>query len=130
MSRRISDSMIRADNRSMPGPLSEAKSGFESCRGSGLQLLIHPGHERGNVAIDVLDRRIGEVDGPQMKGQQKAMIPHAPMARLTQLPARKPRSVSLTGSVSPAIRIIARPLLPTISVITQSSLMLASSRVF
>jgi hypothetical protein len=29
---------------------------------TGLQLLIHPGDERGNLPIDVADRRIREVD--------------------------------------------------------------------
>ena len=98
---------------------SGAQSGFELKGPTGLHLLIHPGDERGNVPIDVLDRRIRELDVLQVEVQQEAMMVRHPAAeRLAQflgrsLIRRSARAASFTESVSPAIRarIIARPLL-------------------
>jgi hypothetical protein len=63
---------------------------------TGLHLLIHPGNERSNVAIDVLDRGIGEVDVLQVKVQQETvMIRHPTMECLAQF---------LSRSLDPPIR--------------------------
>jgi hypothetical protein len=54
-----------------------------------LHLLIHPGDECGNVAIDVLNRHIGELDMLQVEVQQEAMmVRHPPAERLPQLLGR------------------------------------------
>ena len=63
---------------------------------TGLDLLIHPGDERGNVAIDVQDRRIREFDVLQVEVQQEAMmVPH---------PAAKHLAQFLRRSLDPPIR--------------------------
>jgi hypothetical protein len=71
MSRPISDRMIRAarDRHQKENQTSKSRPGLTR-----LHLLIHPGNEHGNVAIDILDRGIGEVDVLQVKMQQEAMI--------------------------------------------------------
>ena len=91
-----------------------------------------------DLLVDLSDRRVHGIDLLQMEAQQEAMM------RVT-----RPRSASLSfpgealsrrcasrasaaGSLSPAISasIMARPLTPITSVMTESSLMLASSSVF
>src|SRR5215469_2117018 len=99
-----------------------------------------------DLLIDGVDRRVDGVDLLQMQAQQKAVMPGDTAAqRFAELLGRCPRPTpgqalirrcaswaSCSGSLSPAIRasIILRPDRPITSEMTESSLMLASSRVF
>jgi hypothetical protein len=71
--------------------------------------LIHPGNERSNVAIDVLDRGIGEVNVLQVKVQQETvMICHPNMECLAQFLSRSldpVSSISRRSSKSSASKI-------------------------
>ena len=106
---------------------------------TGHHLLIHPSYQGGDLLIDLLGRGIRRVDLLQVETQHEAMMSrHAAAKRLAQLLGRSldPRvcegrqlgRIGLTGVIIASI--IARPLLPTMSVMTESSLMLATSRIF
>ena len=103
---------------------------------TGFDRRVHPGDHRVDLPIDPLGGRRQGIDLPKVKPQQETMvIRHPPPQRLAQLIARRleppigklgqDARIGLTGA-----SIIARPLTPRMSVITQSSLMLASSSVF
>src|SRR5215469_10109094 len=88
-----------------------------------------------DLLIDGGDRHVDGVDLLQMDAQQKAVMPgDAPAQRSSgdALIRRCASWASCSGSLSPAIKasIILRPDKPITSEMTESSLMLASSRVF
>jgi hypothetical protein len=89
-----------------------------------------------HLAIDLAKSGINGIDLLKVQPQQEAVVRHDPATqRLTQLlgrcfDARMASAASLVGPVSPAIRAssIRRPLKPMMSVMAESSLILASSR--